>query len=100
MKRTAHNVAIRPKDKGQKFCGEFGQCWQEFVDDYDQIAEDYNLNEEQQLGYMHNQLSKAAHCSYLGKVKPNVETYAEAKGLIRKEIQLGSALGTRQKSSQ
>lgn len=99
MKKTAHSVAMRFKDSEQKYCGDLGQCSQDLLDDYDQIAENYNLYEEQQLIYLHNLLPKDAHPYYLEKVKPNVETYAEALELIKK-IKFGSAPGSRQKPSQ
>lgn len=83
--KAAHNVAMRLKDYEQKFSGDLGQCWQDFVDNYEQISEDYNLNEEQKLQYLHNLMSKDAHRFYLEKVKPNAKTYVDAVIMIDKE---------------
>lgn len=86
MEKAAHNVTMRLRDKDQKFCRDLGQCWQDFVDDYDQIVEDYHLNEKQHLSYLHNLLPKEGHPYYLEEVNLDVETYAEAVALTEKEF--------------
>lgn len=45
--KVAHNVAMRRKDAEQKFSGDLGQCWQDYIDDYDQIVLDYRLTQDQ-----------------------------------------------------
>lgn len=58
--KVAHNIAMRFKDAENKFSGDLGECWQEFVDEYRQVTNDYALTEEQKLHYIHNILSKDA----------------------------------------
>lgn len=58
--RVAHNVAIRLKDADKKFSGDLGECWMDFLDEYQQISRDYKLNPAQKLQYLYNILSKDA----------------------------------------
>lgn len=58
--RVAHNVAMRLKDNQKKFNGDLGECWLEYVDEYEQISLDYNLTPPQKLQYMHNIVTKDA----------------------------------------
>lgn len=53
-KKAAHMVALRLKDNVKKFRGDLGQFCQDSVDNYERVFEDYNLNEEQSLQYLHN----------------------------------------------
>lgn len=41
--KIAQNVAMRFKVTFSKFCGDIGECWQEFVDEYRQVSRDYRL---------------------------------------------------------
>ena len=54
--KIAHNVAMRLKDKDRKFSGAIGECWMEFVDEYQQISRDYALSMTQKFQYMQNLL--------------------------------------------
>lgn len=83
--KAAHNVEMGLKNNDQKFSGDLIQCWQDFVDNYEQVAENYDYSEKQNLKYLHNLLSKDAHRYYLEKVKPNVTNYIDAMKLIEKE---------------
>lgn len=83
--KTAHNIAMRLKDSESKFSGDLSQCWQDYQDEYEQIAADYNLSMDQRLRYLHNLLSKDAHRFYLDFVKPSARTYHDAISLIDKE---------------
>lgn len=44
--KTAHNVDMRLKDFEKKFSGDLGECWQDWVDEYNQVAKGYKLDEE------------------------------------------------------
>lgn len=80
--RTAHNVARRLNDNENKFSGDLAQCWQDFADNYSQIASDYNLTDEHKLKYFHNLLTKDAHRFYVDTVKSAANTYSEAFKLL------------------
>lgn len=58
---------MRLKDTARKFIGAIGECWMEYVDDYKQIARDYNLSVTQKLQYMHSGLRSDAKMFYLEK---------------------------------
>lgn len=45
--RTAHNDAMRLKEKEKKFSGDIGEFWYEFVDEYQKISRDYKLSQSQ-----------------------------------------------------
>lgn len=47
--RVEHNVAMRLEELDKKFSGSLGDCWNAFVDKYNQISRDYKLNEAQKL---------------------------------------------------
>ena len=66
--RVAHNVTMRLKDNEKKFSGDLGENWMEFVDEYSQVARDYNLNISQKLQYIHNILRGDAKRFYLDRV--------------------------------
>lgn len=83
--RVAHNVAMRLKDNEKKFSGDIGDCWMEFVDEYDQISLDYNLTQPQKLQYMHNILHKDAHRFYVDRVKAYATTFDQAVRMIDSE---------------
>lgn len=83
--RVAHNVAMRLKDKEKKFNGDLGECWHEFVDEYEQMSIDYNLTGPQKLQYLHNIVTKDAHRFYIDRVKAYATTYEQAVGMIEAE---------------
>ena len=66
--KVAHNVAMRLKDKDQKFSGDLGESWMEYVDDYLQLCRDYSLSPTQKLQYLHNQLRGDAKRYYFDQV--------------------------------
>lgn len=84
-KRMAHNVAMRLKDTPRKFIGERGDCWDEFVDNYIQLAKDYKLKDEQKLQYLHNPLCKDALCFYMDSVQSHARTFEETVAHIGDE---------------
>lgn len=46
---VAHKIAMRFKDLGSKFSSDIGECLQEYVDKYGQVASHYGLNDKQRL---------------------------------------------------
>lgn len=83
--RVAHNVAMRLRDNDKKFSGDIGECWMEFVDEYQQIARDYKLTATQKLQYLHNILSKDASRFYLDRVAHYATTFQQAVEMIDQE---------------
>lgn len=83
--RTAHNIYMRLKESKSKLSGELGECWRDFVDEYDQVVSDYKITDKQQLRFMHNLLRKDTHRFFLDQVKPHAQTYREAVDLIDTE---------------
>lgn len=83
--RVAHNVAIRLKDNQKKFNGDLGECWLEYVDEYEQISLDYNLTPPQKLQYMHNIVTKDAQRFYIDRVKAYANTFEQAVRMIDEE---------------
>lgn len=83
--RLAHDVGMRLKDADKKFSGELGECWMEFVDDYQQVAIDYNLSPPQKLQYIHNLLSKDAKRFYLERVATYAQTFQQAVDMVNQE---------------
>lgn len=83
--RISHNVAMRLKNMEQKFSGDLGECWQKYVDAYNQIARDYKLNPSQNLQYLHNTLSKDAQRFYIDRVEQYATTYQQAIDMIDRE---------------
>lgn len=75
---------MRLKDVDQKFSSDLGEFWQDNVDEYDQVENDYNLSKEQQLQYLHNLVRKDAYRYYLVNLKPKSMTYDEAIQMIEK----------------
>lgn len=76
--KIAHNVAMRLKDASSNLSGELGECWDEFVDNYNMLAKDYSLTLEQKLQYLHNLLCKDSLRSYLTTVQPHEGTFQQA----------------------
>lgn len=83
--KLAHNIAMRFKDGENKFGGDIGECWQEFADEYRQVANDYGLTEEQKFQYLHNILKKDAQRYYLTNVKDYAHSFDHAINLIDEE---------------
>ena len=81
--KIAHNVAMRFRT--EKFTGHIGESWNEYVADYQQVAMDYNLGNQQKLQYLHNIMGGDAKRFYLNNVQPHVNTYPHAVKLINKE---------------
>lgn len=48
---------MRLTDSTNKLSRELSECWNEYVDSYNQLSKDYNLNGEKPQ-YLHNVLEK------------------------------------------
>ena len=83
--KVAHNVAMRFKDFAMKFHGNVGECWQEYVDEYRQVARDYGLNQKQKLDYLHNLLSGDAKRFYLDVVDGYASGFQQAVDMVEGE---------------
>lgn len=66
------------KNTDKKFVGNVFKCWQKFKDEFEQVAENYNLSHEQQFRFLHNILCKDAHRFYVETMKPFARNYGEA----------------------
>ena len=76
--RVHHDIAIRFKNKEDKFSGELNQNWERFKRIYERVSFDYNLNNQQKLQFLHNLLDGAALDFYNDEIQNQVVTYEEA----------------------
>lgn len=58
---------MRLKQRENKFSGDLGEAWMEFVDEYLQISRDYSLTPVQKLQYLHNLLRGDAKKGLFGQ---------------------------------
>lgn len=54
IQKLSHNVAMRFKYSDNRFSGNIGESWIEYVSNYQRVAIDYNLNPEQKLTFFQN----------------------------------------------
>lgn len=83
--RTAHNIAMRFRDPASKFSGNLGEAWMEYVAEYQQVARDYDLSQEQRFQYMHNIMSGDAKRFYLDKVQAYASSFSQAVDMVSAE---------------
>lgn len=83
--KVAHNVAMRFKDSAMNFRGNVGDCWQEYVDEYRQVARDYGLTLKQKLDYLHNKLEEYAKRFYLDVVDGYASGFQQAFDMVECE---------------
>lgn len=83
--RVAHNISMRLKDAESKFSGDTAECREEYVDNYCQIARDYEHTDAQKLQFLHNVLSKDAKRFYNNVIAPHVATFQQAVDQISHE---------------
>ncbi len=81
--KVAHNVAMR--FRADKFTGDIGESWNEYLAEYMQVARDYNLSSQQKLQFLHNIMEGDAKRFYLDVFLPNVSTVNHAVELIGHE---------------
>ena len=83
--KTAHNIAMRLKERDKKFSGDLGESWAEYVADYEQISRDYNLSVSKKLQYMHNLFRDDAKRFYLNNVDGYATSFKQAVEMIGNE---------------
>lgn len=74
-KKMTHNVAMKLKHHDAKFCGDFNECWDEYLDSYNQNWKDYCLSRNEKMHYLHKLLYKDAFRFYLDTVQPHAVRY-------------------------
>lgn len=83
--KLAYYVGARFRDKDQKFSGDLGESWLEYVAEYQQVARDYGLTPAQKKQYLHNLLRGDAKRFYLDRIDNEVNRFNEAIRLIGNE---------------
>jgi len=83
--RAAHQIGMRFKHPADKFSGEDDEFWEEFVEEYDLVCENYGLDETQKLMYLHNLVRGNAKRFYLTSYIQTCRTYIQAVGRIAAE---------------
>ena len=81
--KVARNLAMR--FRSDKFTGDIGESWNEYVREYQQVARDYGLGNQEKLQYLHSIIEGTAKRFYLNTALPHVNSYAHAVDLIGKE---------------
>lgn len=76
---------MRLKDSESKFSEDLEEYWQEYVDEYDQLSRDYNLNAYQKRQYLYNTFSKNMLRFYLDHVYHYATMYIQAVDMIDSE---------------
>lgn len=80
--KVVHNISIRLQREENKFRGEIGQSWNEYVSGYMQVARDHGLTPQQNLLYLQNILDGDAKRFYFDSVDNHVHTFNHAVELI------------------
>lgn len=83
--QVAHRIAMRFKDDSAKFSGSIGECWGEFVAEYQQVARDYNLTESHKKQFLHNLVRGDAKRFYLNQVQTYTTTFAASVQMVESE---------------
>ena len=71
--------------RSDKFTGDIGELWNEYVQEYQQVVRDYGLGKQEKLQYLHNIMGGDAKRLYLNSVIPHVNSYAHAVDLIGRD---------------
>ena len=74
---------MRVKNIDEKFSGELGSSWMEFVDEYLQMGRDYSLPPTQKCRYIHNILSGDAKHYDLDRIDGYATSFQQAVGVIQ-----------------
>eukprot|EP00180_Rhodochaete_pulchella_P002039 Plantae.Rhodophyta-Rhodochaete_pulchella.ctg30721.p1 GENE.Plantae.Rhodophyta-Rhodochaete_pulchella.ctg30721~~Plantae.Rhodophyta-Rhodochaete_pulchella.ctg30721.p1 ORF type:complete len:230 (+),score=29.87 Plantae.Rhodophyta-Rhodochaete_pulchella.ctg30721:221-910(+) len=82
---TSHNAVMRFKDKASKFSGELGQSWAEYASEYQQVPQDYELNQRQRIQLLHSLLAGNAKRFYLDRADCYASTYWQAVDMLEGE---------------
>ena len=75
--RIHHDVAMRFRNKENKYGGTDKEDLEEFIDEYSAMAFDYNLNDSQKCQFIHNLLKLDALRYYNRSIKRKATTYQE-----------------------
>ncbi|KAK1866676.1 hypothetical protein I4F81_009192 [Pyropia yezoensis] len=76
---------MRFRDSSSKFSGNLGKTWTEYVAEYQQVARNYDLSQEQRFQLMHNILSGDAKRFYLDEVQSYASTFKQAVEMVSAE---------------
>ncbi|KAK1863391.1 hypothetical protein I4F81_005947 [Pyropia yezoensis] len=76
---------MRFRGASSKFSGNLGEPWMEYVAEYQQVARDYDLSQEQRFQYMHNILSGDAKRFYLDRVQSYATSFSQAVDMVSTE---------------
>lgn len=49
-------MAMSFKEEGKKISGALGECWNEYMSEYNYVCRDYKLTNDQKLRYLHHLL--------------------------------------------
>lgn len=66
---------MKLKESSSKFSGDLGECWAEYVYNYEGLSRDYFLTPCEKLQYLHNLLQRDALRFYLSTVYPKAGAY-------------------------
>lgn len=76
---------MRIKAYDSKYGGVTTRFWDEYVDNYRQIARDYRVTDERKLQVLHNIFSKNAKGFFIAAVVPHVVAFQQAVNQISAE---------------
>lgn len=71
-------MAMRFKEVTKKFSGALGECWNEYIYEYNDACRDHNLTNDQKLRYLHHLLTGNAKRYFSREVKDVAKDYAQA----------------------
>lgn len=77
--RVHHDIAQGFKDKENKYGGADDEDLFEYLVNYETIADDYGMSEQQKCKYVHNLFKAEALRYYITNIKSTASTYMEAK---------------------
>jgi hypothetical protein len=83
--KIALTMATRFK-ADQKFTGRLGEDLTNYISNYMDAANDYNISEKQKLDYMHHVLDGEAKRFYREKILSSCATFAEASSIMQEEF--------------
>jgi hypothetical protein len=83
--KIAHSMATRFKIE-QKFTGKLGEDLTEYISNYMDAANDYNLTNQQKMDFMHHLLDGEAKRFYREKVLSSCTNFAEATAMMQAEF--------------
>lgn len=76
---------MKMKYNEKKFSGDIGECWHQFVDEYQKISWDYKFSQFQKRQYIHNIVRKDEKRFYLDQVQNFATKFQQAVEMIKQE---------------